>query len=232
MRIEEVKRNYFIVIDSIFIASVGIFHGTGPEKHELILFTIFSAILVISVFFVRYFYLTDKKSLKQQVICICFFIIQITIFYIGVRVLTGFLLDYIIILFFTIVILLFILWEHLDFTILEKGIMILAVVVLLVVRAFDTVSTTPSTAVHLYNSELKGETSYEDLQDSLFGDYREVFTKEDFQDIELYLQQLPLKITQPALIEFEGGDILLLEAPMKDVINHLRSATSPCFRRR
>ncbi len=205
-----------------FLLLVGIFHGTGAETRELVIFTISSALLAISLFLIRYYYLKDKNSLKQRVISICISFVLITLFYVVVREFTGFSLNYSTIILFNIALLIFTLWELLDLTRLEKGALVLTLATILAVRAYDVTTTTPANAIQLYRSELRGVTSYEKMQDILVDHFREDFTREDFRNLEPYLQQHPLRSKQPALLEFEGGKMLLVETAYQESDGPLR----------
>jgi len=216
------KRDNIFLLLILFLIMVGLFHGTGAETRELLIFTISSVLLAISFFLIRYYYLTDKSSLKRRVIAICISFVLITLFYVVVREFIGFSLNYSTIILFNIALLIFTLWELLDLNRLEKGILVLTLVTILAVRAYDVTATTPATAVQLYHSELRGETSYEDFQDILVDHFREDFTREDFRNLEPYLQQHPLRSKQPALLEFEGGKMLLVETAYQESDGPLR----------
>ncbi|MTI85676.1 MAG: hypothetical protein FH756_17710 [Firmicutes bacterium] len=216
------KRDSIFLLLILFLIMVGLFYGTGAETRELLIFTISSALLAISFFLIRYYYLTDKNSLKQRVISICISFVLITLFYIVVREFAGFSLNYSTIILFTISLLIFTLWEQLDLTLLEKGILVLTLVTILAVRAYDVTTTTPANSIQLYRSELRGETSYEKVQDILVDDFRGEFTREDFRSLEPYLQQHPLRSKQPALLEFEGGKMILVETAYQESDGPLR----------
>ncbi len=216
------KKESVLLAVILFLLLVGIFYSTGPDMRELTIFTVLSALLLFVTFLVRYYYVTDQGSLKHRVIfpCICF--INVTVYYVAVKELTGFSLDDRIIHLFLLSSLIFTLWELLDLTLLEKGVLILTLAAILAVSIYEGTVTTPSTAAQFYHSELREATAYEDFKALLLDDSQRDFTLEDFQNLEPYLQQFPLAIKQPALFEFKDGQMLLVEVSREDNDKPLR----------
>ena len=110
----------------------------------------------------------------------------------------------------------------------EKGVLVLVLITVLGVRVYESAreSAQPSTAYHLYRSEVRNVTHYEEMLDLLLEDYRKDFSPEDFQDLNPYLdpfqEQRLLRFIQPALLEFEDGQMVMLEVPREDPDNKLR----------
>ena len=227
------KKYSVLLLGILFLLMVGFFYSTGPGMREFCIFTILSALLVFSVFLMRHYYKTDNSALNQGVIYICMGFIKISIFYIAVRELAGFSLNFSTIAFFFITLLIFTLWGNLDLTLFEKGVLVITLITIFGIRVYEGIVTTPSTAVQFYRSELSEVTSYEDIQELLHDDFRKDFTLEDFQDLEPYLQQYALRINQPTLLEFSDGRIILMEVFREDRDKPLRiSNIEHCCRMR
>lgn len=216
------RKNSASLLVILFLLLVSFFYSTEPGIQEFIIFSVLSAFLIISAFLTRHYYMTDNSSLKQRVIYICIAFVKTTIFYVAVIELTGFSLDYSFIALFFIALSIFTLWESLNLTMLEKGVLVLTLVAILGVRIYEGTVTTPSTAVQLYRSELREGVSFKNIQDLLLEDYREDFTLEKFRDLEPYLQQFPLRYNQPALLEFKDGQMVMVEVSREDQYKPLR----------
>jgi hypothetical protein len=222
------RKDSVLLIVILYLFLVGIFSGAGAGIQEFVIFAVLSALLIASSFLIRHYYLTDKNSLKQRLISICISFVKLTIFSVAVKELTGFSLDYSILVLFLIALSIFTLWEFLDLTLWEKGVLVLVLITVLGVRVYESVreSAQPSTAYHLYRSEVRNVTHYEEMLDLLLEDYRKDFSPEDFQDLNPYLnpfqEQRLLRFIQPALLEFEDGRMVMLEVSREDTDNKLR----------
>ncbi|MGI6648837.1 MAG: hypothetical protein ACOX5W_07190 [Bacillota bacterium] len=214
-------KNNILLLTILFVLLVGIFYSsTEPNMQELIIFTLLSALMMFAFFLTNRYYITDKSSLKQRIIFICMVFITITIFYVTAKELTGFSLEYVPIVLFLVALIISTLWESLDLTMLEKGVLALTLISVLGVTAYQSISSKPSTAIQLYRSELREGTNFENIQELFFEDYRDDFTLEEFQNVEPYLQQHPLRFNQPALLEFEDGQMLMIEVGVSQEPNN------------
>jgi len=218
------RKDNILLLVIIYLLLVGIFSGTGAGVKKFAIFAGLSAIVLVSALIVRHYYLTDKNSLKQRIIAICISFVKLSVFAVVVEELTGFSLNYDTLIIFFVALSIFTLWEFLDLKVWEKGVLLLVLVAVLGVRAYEGAE--PSTAYQLYRSELGDVNSYEEIQDLLMEDYREEFAPEDFQDLNPYLDpfhgQRFLRLYQPALLEFEDGQVVMLEVSSEDPDNELR----------
>ncbi len=203
------KNSLFLVI--LVLLVVGLFYSSGPNLQEFIVFIILTALLGTSAYFTRYYYMTDRKSLKQSIISICMSFIIFTVYYVAVNELTGFLLDYTVIVMMFFALLVSTLWERLNLIKLEKGVLVLTLVAVLGVMYYEGTVTTPATAIQFYRSELEEGLDYENIRNLLMKDYQEEFTTERFNELKPYLQQTPLRYNQPAILEFKDGQLVRLE---------------------
>ncbi len=207
------RKDSVLLIVILYLFLVGIFSGTGAEIQDFVVFAVLSALLIALSFLIYRYYLTDKNSLKQRLIYICISFIKLTIFSVVLKELTGFSLDYSILVLFFIAVSIFTLWELLDLSLWEKGVLLLVLITILGIKGYE--SSKPSTAYHLYRSELSNVANYEEMRELLVEDYCNDFTPEDFQELEPYLAPLReqgfLRFSQPALLEFEDGQMVMLE---------------------
>ncbi|MDD4239251.1 MAG: hypothetical protein PHT62_11965 [Desulfotomaculaceae bacterium] len=218
------RKNRILLLVILYVFLVGFFSSTGTGMQELIIFAILTAMVIASSFIVWHYYLTDKNSLKQRLIYICISFIKLTVFTVAVKELTGVTLEYSALVVFFIAYTIFTLWQFLDLSVWEKGVLVLVLVTVLGVKAYERAE--PSTAYQLYRSELSEVTHYEEMQDLLQEDYWIDFTTEDFQGLKPYLalfqEQQFLRFFQPAFLEFEDGQMVMLEVSRKDPDNKLR----------
>ncbi|MCF8009686.1 MAG: hypothetical protein K9L17_00770 [Clostridiales bacterium] len=202
--------NQIVWILVILIVSVGIFHGTDPGLRELLIFTVLSVLLVLSLYSTNRFYSTGRGTLKYRLIRTCILFMLFSLYFIAVRELTGFSLDYGLLVLFFIALAIFALWEHLDLTRMEKVILVLTLLVIILVKTYTT-SVIPKTSAQLYFSKIREVNNFEEFQETLTKDAGESFTREDFLEIKSHLQEWPLNMTHPLIMEYEGGDMILLE---------------------
>ncbi len=100
--IVEKKRQYFASGDYIFASGGCIFRHRRRGVREFAVFAGLSAIMLVSALIARHYYLTDKSSLKQRIISICISFVKLSVFAVVVEELTGFSLDYsMLVIFFT-----------------------------------------------------------------------------------------------------------------------------------
>lgn len=217
-----IRKNDVLPPVILFLLVVGFFYNMSASVQEFIVIAVLTALLMLTAYLTRHYYMTDRNSLKQSIISICISFIKFTIFYVAVNELTGFSLDYKFFVLFFSALLIWTLWEKLHLTKLEKGVLVLTLLSILGMRYYDAAVTTPATAVQFYRSELGEITSFENMQDLLMEDYREELTLEDFRDLEPYLQQPPLRYNQPALLEFKDGQMVMLEVSREDSDKPLR----------
>lgn len=221
---DSILKNNILRIVIIYLILVGIFSNTGLGIKDFVIFGVLSTLVIVSSFFIFHYYLTDKNSLKQHLICICISFIKLSIYSVVLKELTGFWIDYSILALFFIAQLIFTIWEFLNLSLWEKGVLVLVLLTILVVRSYE--STQPQTAYHLYRSELSNVSNHEEILDLFVEDYSNNFTMEDFQDFKPYLNPLKgqrlLRFSQPTLLEFEDGQIVMFEVSREDSDNKLR----------
>ncbi len=194
------------------------------ETQDFVILAVLSALVIGSSFFISRNYLTDKKSLKQRLISICISYIKLTIFYIVLKELTSFSVDYSILVLFFIALCIFTLWELMNLNLWEKGLLILVLITILGIRSYENAG--PSTAYHLYQSELLHVENHGEILDLFHEEYRNEFTPEDFQKVKPYLnpvkEQRLLRFYQPALLEYEDGQVMMLEISRENSNNKLQ----------
>jgi len=205
------RKNNILFLVILFVLLVGIFYSTEPGMKELIIFTALSALMTIAIYLAVRYYMTDNVSFKQRVILLCITLVIITIYYVAAKELTGFSLNYAFIVSFMVALAIQMLWTSLKLTAFEKGVLVLTLISVLGVTVYQSIITKHSTAIDLYSSELRGETNFESFKVLLSKDYRDNFNLEEFRNLEPYLQQTPLRYNQPVLLEFEGGQMVMME---------------------
>jgi hypothetical protein len=219
------KNSGLLIVILCFLFLMGIFSGAGAGMQELVVIGVLSALIVASFFLICHYYLTDKNSLKQRLVFICISFIKLMIFSVAVKELTGVTLDYSIFAWFFMALTIFTLWEFLDLSLWEKGVLVLVLITALGVKGYENKNTEPSTAYHLY-SELSNITRHEEILALLLEDYRKTFTPKSFQDLKPYLDPLQeqrlLRFSRPALLEFGDGQMVMLEVSRADPDNKLR----------
>ncbi|QGT98786.1 hypothetical protein SYNTR_0193 [Candidatus Syntrophocurvum alkaliphilum] len=218
------RNNSVLLIVILYLLLMGIFSGTRPEIQEFVFFAMLSALVIASSFLIHRHYLKDKNSLKHRLIYIGICFVKIMIFSVAVKELTGVALDHSILALFFIALSIFTLWELLDFSLWEKGVLVLVLITIIGIRGYE--SAEPSTAYQLYRSELSNVANHEKILDLLVKDYRNDFTPEDFQCLEPYLDPLQeqrfLRFSQLTFLEFEDGQMVMMEVSREDSDNKLR----------
>ncbi len=193
-----------------YLLIIGYLYRTIANVAQVVILTILYTALSLSAIFIRSYYLKDKESLKRQLIGTFMSFIALSGFYIAVKEWAGIALDYEIIVLVTIFLLFYVLWKDLNLAGLEKTVMILVLLTIILVRAYN--STIPNTTYRLYHSKISSGTNYENVRDTLTDDFKNSFSKEDFAKLKPYLLQDPLRTTQPTIMEFEDGKMLLIES--------------------
>ncbi|RQD74760.1 MAG: hypothetical protein D5R97_07275, partial [Candidatus Syntrophonatronum acetioxidans] len=165
---------------ALFLLMVGIYYSTGPDLRNLALFTILTLLLIVSTVLTRHYYLPrgEKKPLKERIVSIFMFFIKLSLFFVALRELTGFTLNYSFIALFFVALTIFTLWDHLDLQGWEKGVLVLTLVTILGMRFY--LGLIPHNPFQLYNSQLGEIESFEEIQKLLDEDFKKEFTKEDF----------------------------------------------------
>jgi len=213
------RKNYILFQVIIFVLLVGSFYNTEPEIKELIIFTVLTGLVIVGIYLTNRYYMTDNSSFKQGVILLCMYLVIITVFHVVAKELIGFSLDYALIVLFMVIAAIKMIWMRLNITTFEKGVLVLTLISVLGVTVYQNRVTKNSTAIDLYRSEVRGETNFESFQELFLQDYRENITLKEFRDLVPYLQQSPLRHNQPVLLEFEDGQMVMIEVGISQELN-------------
>lgn len=204
------RRDYLFTA-ALFLLLVGVFYKTGPGNLELAIFAVLAALATISLFLIKRHYSNKGASLKYHFIQLCMAFLVITVFYLALKALTGFSLNYSMLTMLFVALLVSAFWEGMDLTTFEKGVMAATIMAIIGGITYDTIATAPSTALQFYNEMVRNVENYEDYRGLLREDFRDDFTVEIYEEARPYLDQSPLRYNQPAIIELRDGRMVILE---------------------
>ncbi|OWZ83814.1 hypothetical protein [Natranaerobius trueperi] len=212
------RKDSVLLIVILYLILVGIFLSTGARLQDTVIFSVLSALIIVSSILLRQYYLKNNNSLKKRLISLSISYIKLTIFSVVIKELTGFSVDYSFLVLFFVALSIFTLWEFLELKLWEKGVLVLVLITVLGIRSYENADS--SSAYRLYHSELGDISSSEQIEELLDHDYRKNFSEKDYQKLQPYFtpdqNKRLVRYSRPALLEFEDGQILLLEVSQED----------------